>query len=347
MNFKEFLLNENIEISIFFQILLESTGKTFDELKNKIPSLRNRYFYDLRKKEGKTGSFLQYVIWNEKDDYFRIVYHVVPTYSKQVKIISSTKTGKEYISDHYEVILEFQDTKEYLGSIKDFLKLSFKEQEKLFRRYVNETKIKVHSNSPDFLYQGAFENLDREGVSVYPFPSEVPKGKQIWASRHNGAGKLHLSKHLIEVLQTVHFLIFKILKLIKIEYGKSEPETPKEKQPIKSIPKQPEQETKIKKPKEEPSNQDVDLSTIAKVPAPTSTIHQEISKELAPYFNLVKNKKDWKLPIDTVIEADKETIQKVSDAIEYFAGSIPEIKKLEKGKYSVKAVGYYKSIGRF
>lgn len=94
MNFKEFLMTEEQEITNFLQYLTEGTGKSLEDLLTKIPSERNRYFLKERQEKGKSGSVLKFVIWNEKEDYIRLVYHTVPTYDKQVKIISSTKTGK-------------------------------------------------------------------------------------------------------------------------------------------------------------------------------------------------------------------------------------------------------------
>lgn len=344
MNFKSFLITELQEFNDLYNIIFEGTGKTLEELLKVIPSDRNRYFLKKRQEDGNSGSFLQFVDWNEKNDYIRLIYHVVPTYEKIIKIISSTKTGNEYISDHYECILELEDTKKFLGLKDEFLKLSSKEQEKLFRKYINETTLKVHSNSLDFYWQGTWENLDREGISVYHFPSMKPKGKQIWSIRHkNEKYALYLGKHILEVLGTLKFLVSKIVKMIR---GDEFPPVPQKPIPV-SIPPKP--ETKPgKKIRPIPSNQTVDLSTIPKVPAPTNVnIHQEVSARLMPAFNLVRNKKDWKLPIDKTIEADQKTIDDVEEAIQYFTGSPPEIKKIGKNLYKVKAAGYYESMGDF
>jgi len=326
----------------YIQFINEGTGFTINDLKTWVPSWRNRYFYDIRKREGNTGSFLKYIDWNEKQNYIRLIYHIIPTYNKKIKIVSSTKSGKIYESDHYECILELEDVNQIIGTKEDFLSLKPKEQEKSFREFINKTTIKVQGNDKSWFFQGVWENLHNALKSVYPFPEEF-KGKQIWAKRHNRINQPYLTKHLIEVIGTVPFLISKICKMIREE---SE-EVQKIKKPI--TPVKPEQlSSKVKKSKEEPSNQTVDLSAITKVPAPRNVnIHQEVSARLMPAFNLVRNKKDWKLPIDKTIEADQKTIDDVEEAIQYFTGSPPEIKKIGKNLYKVKAAGYYKSMGDF
>ena len=323
MRFKDFLL-------------YEGTGFSINELKTWVPSWRNRYFYDLRKKEGHTGSFLQFIDWNEKQNYIRLIYHIIPTYNKKVKIVSSTKTGNVYKSDHYECILELEDVNQIIGDKKYFLSLKPKEQEKTLRNFINNTTIKVQSNDMSFTFQGAWENLSNALKSVYSFPIGIPRGKQIWSIRHKGEkNALYITKHLIEVIGTVPFLISKICKMIREEdYIPSK--TKKKKITTK----------KIYKPKEPPSNLSVDLSTIPKIPSPKNiNLHQEIAARLKPFFNLVKNKTDWKKPIDKTLKADEKTIQGISEAIEYFTGSIPNIKKIGKNLYRIQAVGYYNSMG--
>lgn len=342
-DFKQYLLEE-IDAIQFLEFLAEGTGLSLDELKRLIPSDRNRKFLKIRREKGHTGSFIQEVIWNEKKNHIRLIYHIKPTYGTPVKIISSTKTGAIYESDHYEVIFELQDTKEFLGNRKDFLKLSFKEQVETFRNYLTTTKIKVHSNDMSFYWQGAWENLSKKEYSVYPFPADRPYGKQIWSRRHKGKpNAIYITKHLLEAIETVPFLVSKIVKMIR---GEEIP--PVSQKPI-PVPIPPKPETKPeKKIRPIPSNQTVDLSAITKVPAPKNVnIHREVSARLMPAFNLVRNKKDWKLPIDKTIEADQKTIDDVEEAIQYFTGSPPEIKKIGKNLYKVKAAGYYKSMGDF
>lgn len=342
-NFKQYLLEE-IDAVQFLEFLAEGTGLSLDELKRLIPSDRNRKFLKIRRKEGHTGSFIQEVIWNEKKNHIRLIYHIKPTYETPVKIVSSTKTGAIYESDHYEVIFELQDTKEFLGNKKDFLKLSFKEQVETFRNYLTTTKIKVHSNDMSFYWQGAWENLSKKEYSVYPFPADRPFGKQKWSVRHKGKpNAIYITKHLLEAIETVPFLVSKIVKMIR---GEEIPPVPQKPIPV-PIPPKPEIKPE-KKIRPIPSNQTVDLSAITKVPAPKNVnIHREVSARLMPAFNLVRNKKDWKLPIDKTIEADQKTIDDVEEAIQYFTGSPPEIKKIGKNLYKVKAAGYYKSMGDF
>lgn len=326
MNFKDFL----IESEKIMELLEE--GISYDALMKKIPSNRNRYFLKKRQDEGKSGSVLKIVDWNEKENYIRLIFHTIPTYDKVVKIVSSTATGKMYKSDHYEVIIQFDFVKEFLGTKKEFENLNFKEKVNKFRKFLKETKLRVQSNDMSFYWQGAFENLDNADATVYPFPKQKTKGKQIWSMKHkNRKYALYLSKHLVEVLSTLPFLITKIVKMID---GKSE-ETPNEIKKFKEKKKIDKIEKEIKIPS----------IKVSKSKKKNETMLEAI-KRLAPVFNIVKNKKDWKLAIDTVVTGiNDDKASEIEEAIQLFTGSVPYVTKIKEGTYKVQAVGYYESIG--
>ncbi len=59
------------------------------------------------------------------------------------------------------------------------------------------------------------------------------------------------------------------------------------------------------------------------------------------YFNMVENKINWKLPIDSWIP--KRNLEKVSEAVEFYAYITPEVIE-EFGDFCrVKAPGYYQA----
>jgi hypothetical protein len=56
-------------------------------------------------------------------------------------------------------------------------------------------------------------------------------------------------------------------------------------------------------------------------------------------FMGVANKKDWKMPINALIQ--KKDVKMVEEAINFFAGGGVEFKKDKKGFLRVTAPGYY------
>lgn len=67
-------------------------------------------------------------------------------------------------------------------------------------------------------------------------------------------------------------------------------------------------------------------------------------EELKAAFELVENKTNWKLPIDTTIESKQVDV--VRDAVPFFTGSIAHFTPIMgTDKVRVQASGYYSAVG--
>lgn len=66
--------------------------------------------------------------------------------------------------------------------------------------------------------------------------------------------------------------------------------------------------------------------------------------QLRAAFDKVKNKRNWKNPINKVISADEDQ-RAISAAISWFCGSPCEFETLKSGQVRVTAAGYYACIG--
>jgi len=215
--FKQFL-TEEILINTFYNYLLEGTGFKLKEFVKDIPSERNKKFFKQRQEIGKTGSFLRDVIWNEKKDVLTLKYRVIPTFDKSVKTVNKNaniKTSKEYYPE-----IQFEDVESFLGSKKDFFTvLNKRQQDELFSLLVKDGTVKVHSTDMSWLYQGVWENASELGYSIYPFKGT--KGKGIWSRRHKGESPaVYITKHLIEVINTIPFTKNTIVKKLRDKYQK-------------------------------------------------------------------------------------------------------------------------------
>jgi hypothetical protein len=66
---------------------------------------------------------------------------------------------------------------------------------------------------------------------------------------------------------------------------------------------------------------------------------------LSAAFDLVKDKSNWKMPINAKVPAT-ENIDLIESAIVHFTSSIPSISIVSGGKFfRIKAAGYYKTVG--
>jgi hypothetical protein len=68
-------------------------------------------------------------------------------------------------------------------------------------------------------------------------------------------------------------------------------------------------------------------------------------EQLSAAFDLVKDKSNWKMPINAKVPAT-ENIDLIESAIVHFTSSIPSISIVSGGKFfRIKAAGYYKTVG--
>jgi len=214
-NFKTFL-NESISFDNLLNYIIEGTGFSVTDFLKDAPSQRNKKFFAQRQSEGKTGSILKDVIWDEESDSLTLKYRVVPTFDNKVGTVTkntSFKTNKEY---HVEI--QFEDVEKFLGSKEDFFSvLTKKEQDELFKILVKEGTVKVHSDAYDWYWQGGWENASKLKYSIYPFTGT--KGKGIWSKRHkNSSTAIYITKHIMEALKTIPFVSNKVVKLLRDNY---------------------------------------------------------------------------------------------------------------------------------
>lgn len=209
MNFKEYYN--------FVQYIVEGTGFTLQDLKQQVPSDRNKHFLKDREENGTPGSFLTDVDWNEKKDYLTLFFDVNPTYEKQVKIISPK--GKFNTSNNYLVRLQVEDINKHLGSIKDFMGLKPKEQIDLLKLMIKTATFKVGSDDMSWIYQGTWDVADKLGYAIDKFPKGIPRGKGIWSKKHKGEyPAIYATKHILEACKVIPFIVDKISKLIREKY---------------------------------------------------------------------------------------------------------------------------------
>jgi hypothetical protein len=65
---------------------------------------------------------------------------------------------------------------------------------------------------------------------------------------------------------------------------------------------------------------------------------------LTAAFNLVANRKNWKMPVNKTVAATANR-EEISEAVVYFTGSVPSFEPLPNGRVRVRARGYYSAIG--
>jgi len=74
--------------------------------------------------------------------------------------------------------------------------------------------------------------------------------------------------------------------------------------------------------------------------------HNELRLKYQPLFDMVKNQRNDKNPINTEIELDESEFQNMIDAIAFFTGSRDtKITIIDNNKVHITAEGYFNAIG--
>lgn len=146
--------------------------------------------------------------YHRKEDFLELIFFANSTYG-DTGFISATSLpqGK---NGQYTLCLRFYKVNNYL---KDEKSMGYSQLEKAIKDCIHNCDVKFYSDDPSFYWQGTFEDLDKEGLSIYKFPGE--KGSGYWRDKHAASGGLQnpnirLTKHLAQVVDEIDSYITEI-----------------------------------------------------------------------------------------------------------------------------------------
>lgn len=152
--------------------------------------------------------------YNRREDYLELIFFANSTYGDTGFIAAtSLPQGK---NGQYTLCLRFYKVGQFL---KDEKNMSYSQLEKALRDCIHNCDVKFYSDDPSFYWQGVFEDLDKEGLSIYKFPGE--KGSGYWRNIHAASGGLQnpnirLTKHLAQVVNEIDSYIKEISQKLYI-----------------------------------------------------------------------------------------------------------------------------------
>lgn len=156
---------------------------------------------DDRMYDGDYHMSVQQAVYHKNDDFLEVVFDV-----------NATKGGKPYTC-----ILRFYKVGQYITD--DLAKTKFSIVEKTLRKIIKKCDVRFYSSDPSFYWQGAWEGLDKNGLSIYKFTGEPGSG--VWDERHSLSGGLanpsiHLTKHLAQIVNTIDAYISSISQVLQV-----------------------------------------------------------------------------------------------------------------------------------
>ena len=136
-----------------------------------------------------------------KQDFLEMIFFANSTYGATGFIAATNlPQGK---NGQYTLCIRWYKVKQYL---KDEKNMGYSQLEQALKQVVHNCDAKFYSDDPSFYWQGVWEGLDKNGMSIYKFTGE--KGKGVWDEKHNLSGgisnpQVHLTKHLAQVVNEI------------------------------------------------------------------------------------------------------------------------------------------------
>lgn len=157
---------------------------------------------------------LGYANYFKNQDFLELIFFANSTFGA-TDFISATSLpqGK---NGQYTLCLRFYKVGQFL---KDEANMGYSQLESALKQCIHKCDVKFYSDDPSWFFQGAWEDCDKEGLSIYKFPG--PNGKGIWRQKHQLSGGMtgdaHLTKHLTQVVDTIDDYIREISQKLNIK----------------------------------------------------------------------------------------------------------------------------------
>lgn len=191
---------------------LQEDGFTIPDFRTNGTSSRNLTFYRQRQDQGRSGSTLTSVAWNKRRDTITLQYKVVPTFDTTVGVTTKNWNAGEKgaykqppyarTARSYKIQVMFENVSDHVGTRSEFLDMIPGEQEAFLDAMIRDCPVRVHSNDKSFYFQGVWENGDKLGYVIHPFPGVTGTGE--WSRKHTGEYPgIYTTKHILEVFYTI------------------------------------------------------------------------------------------------------------------------------------------------
>lgn len=135
-------------------------------------------------------------------DLLEIVFKVYSTFKKgePLRLFASPYPQA---SGYYTVAVRCYKISEII-SIEEWKRMTLPDKTATIELLVESADCKVYSDDPSFYYQGVWEDLYKQGLSIFKFPG--PEGDGLWSARHSDtqARGVHVTKHIAQLAKEIY-----------------------------------------------------------------------------------------------------------------------------------------------
>ncbi len=165
-----------------------------------VSSLTDKHL-QIRYSEEYRWAFRSAIIY-KTHDLLELTFLVYSTFKKG-EPLRTFKSPFPQMSGYYIVAIRCYKISEII-SIDEWKALSLADKTAVIELLLESSDCKVYSDDPSFYYQGAWEDLYKNNLSIFKFPG--PKGTGVWRARHGDtqAKGIHITKHLAQLAQEIY-----------------------------------------------------------------------------------------------------------------------------------------------
>jgi len=199
------------------ELLFEAT---LDSLTQTAISNFTQKHLDKRENEGDSRIDVAKSTWNSKQKYYEAIFYAKSSFGAE-DFISAQGLGVNTPNGYYTVVIRFYNPETQLGqwNLSNLPQLKHSEVLNILSKVVHNCDAKFYSDDASFFYQGVWEDLDSENMSIFKFTGE--KGKGVWRNIYNSSGglsnpKIRLTKHIAQIIRDIDLYLPKLEQILQI-----------------------------------------------------------------------------------------------------------------------------------
>lgn len=200
------------------KLLLEAT---LDILTQTAISNLTKKHLDKRETKGDSEINLASATWHTKKDFLELVFYAKSSFG-DTQYIAADNISNNTPNGYYTVVIRFYNVSSQSPDFQpaDFENLEHSKLQQIIKNVLHNCDAKFYSDDMSFLFQGCWEDLAKEDMSIYKYTG--PKGKGIWRGIHNSSGgitnpNIHLTKHIAQVIRDIDLYVTKIEQLLTVK----------------------------------------------------------------------------------------------------------------------------------
>lgn len=144
--------------------------------------------------------------WHTKSDKLELVFYADATYSDETQNMTVPEATSRFgntPNGKYLIVIDFLKVKKWLKDYDNLLATNKNRLKQYIKSLLHNADAEFYSDDPSFWWQGVFEDLDKQNMSIFDFKG--PQGKGVWRGIHNSSGGLNnpqvrVTKHIAQIV---------------------------------------------------------------------------------------------------------------------------------------------------